>query len=119
MEYRQVDEAPGFHLIEGVYLRLLANGGRITFVRFDIEPGAVVPLHSHPNEQSGVCVEGGGTLTSGGHSIEVKAGMAWVIPGGEEHGFTAGPKGAVIYEAFSPPREDYVERALGQGGSSP
>ncbi len=91
----------------------------MTLVRFDMEPGAFIPPHSHPHEQSGVCVEGGGVLTSGGRSVEVKAGMAWVIPGGEEHSFRAGERGAVIYEAFSPPREDYIEKALGQLGSSP
>ncbi|MCD6480326.1 cupin domain-containing protein [Candidatus Bathyarchaeota archaeon] len=119
MKYRRIDEAPGFHPAEGVYLRLLADGKRMTLVRFDMEPGAVIPPHSHPHEQAGVCVKGGGVLTSGGRTIEVEAGMAWVIPGGEEHSFKAGEGGAIIYEAFSPPREDYLERALGQGGSSP
>ncbi|KYH36200.1 MAG: hypothetical protein AYL28_006970 [Candidatus Bathyarchaeota archaeon B23] len=118
MEWRRIGEAPCFDPAEGVHLRLLASGERTTLVRFDIEPGAAVPLHSHPHEQAGVCVEGGGVLTSGGRSIDVEAGVAWVIPGEEEHGFRAGVEGAVIYEAFSPPREDYV-RAAGQRGSSP
>jgi quercetin dioxygenase-like cupin family protein len=118
MKWRRISEAPGFDPAQGVHLRLLASGERTTLIRFDIEPGAVIPLHRHPHEQTGVCVEGGGALTSGGESIGIEAGMAWVIPGGEEHGFVAGDEGAVIYEAFSPPREDYL-KASGQRGSSP
>ena len=31
----------------------------------------------------------------------------------EEHGFTAGPDGAVIFDVFAPPREEYTREGSG------
>jgi hypothetical protein len=36
---------------------------------------------------------------------------AYVLPGGVEHGGTAGPAGATVLDVFVPVREDYRERA--------
>jgi quercetin dioxygenase-like cupin family protein len=108
----KVEEAPKFEPVDGAEMALIGDGKRMTLTRIYIQPGAVFPDHSHPNEQIGTCMEGEGVLTSGGESLEVAAGMAWVIPAGEEHRFEAtGSKPVVIYEAWSPPREDYRKAA--------
>ena len=40
---------------------LLGDGERMTLVRIYAQPEAVFPDHSHPNEQIGICIEGGGS----------------------------------------------------------
>ena len=76
-----------------------------------IKPGSVFPNHSHPNEREGSCMEGKAVLTSGSMPIDLRPGITWIIPPGEELGLGGGgDTDIVIYEAWSPPREDY--RAL-------
>jgi len=43
---------------------------------------------------------------------------SWRTPGGIEHGFTAGPNGAVVYDVFAPPREEYKKGGSGFGMTS-
>jgi quercetin dioxygenase-like cupin family protein len=112
MKYTRLDEAPGFTPVEGADMALIGDGENLTLVRIHIKPGAVFPDHSHPNEQVGTCIEGEGVLTSGGEPLKVYPGTTWTIPGGEVHRFEAtGDKPVIIYEAWSPPREDYREEA--------
>ena len=49
-------------------------------------------------------------------SIHVKVGDFWRSPGGVEHGFKAGPEGAVILDIFSPPRDEYKKAGAGFSG---
>lgn len=111
MKHLKNEEAPQFEPLEGVDMRIIGDGKNLTLIKMYITPGCVFPDHSHPNEQVGTCMEGEGVLTSGGVPIEVRPGVTWTIPSGEEHSFTAkGSSHVVIYEVWSPPREDY--RAL-------
>ncbi len=104
-------DAPRFEPVKGAEMALIGDGERMTLTRIYIKPGAVFPDHSHPNEQIGTCIEGKGVLISGGKSLNVEAGVTWTIPADEEHRFEAmGDHPVIIYEAWSPPREDY--RAL-------
>jgi len=105
------EDAPKLEPVEGAEMALIGDGERMTLTKIYIRPGAVFPDHSHPNEQIGTCVEGKGVLTSGGKSLNVESGVTWMIPAGEEHRFVAkGDHPVLIYEVWSPPREDY--RAL-------
>ncbi len=50
-------------------------------------------------------------LHAGDDSVEVEAGVSFYIPPNVPHNFDAtGDRPAVLVEAFSPPREDYLER---------
>jgi len=112
MKYCRFEDAPWFEPVEGAEMALIGDGKKMTLTRIYIKPGAVFPDHSHPNEQIGTCIEGEGVLTSGGEDLEVRAGVTWTIPAGEPHRFEAnGEHPVVIYEAWSPPREDYRARA--------
>ncbi len=112
MRSRILEEAPKLAPVEGVDMAILGSGERLTLIRIVVEPGAVVPMHSHPNEQIGTCVEGEGELTSGGAVVKARPGASWAIPGGEPHEFVAkGSRPVVIVEAWSPPREDYLAMA--------
>lgn len=70
-------------------------------------------IHSHPQEQWGVLLEGGGVRIQGGVEHKVSAGDFWQTPGGVAHGFRGGPEGAVILDIFSPPREEYKKTGAG------
>ena len=111
MKSIRVEKAPKFEPVAGAKMNLIGDGVNMTLTRIYIEPGTIFPDHSHPNEQIGTCVEGKGVLTSGGDELEVEPGVAWTIPAGESHMFEARDKPVVIYEAWSPPREDYRKLA--------
>lgn len=101
-------------LAEGMSTRIFSGSdAMISVVR--IEPGRAGERHSHPQEQWGLCVRGSGIRWQDGEEIEVRAGDFWRTPGGVEHGFTAGPDGALIYDVFAPPRDEYKTAGRGFG----
>jgi quercetin dioxygenase-like cupin family protein len=84
MERIARDDAETVEAVDRVHLSQLAAGDRMGVQGFEIEPGAVVPEHSHEHEQVGVVVEAelvlvggngdkgdgserGGSLWAGGH----------------------------------------------------
>lgn len=98
--------------LKGVDMAIIGDGERMTLIRITVQPGAVFPEHSHPNEQIGTCLHGEGELTSGGESLGVEPGVSWTIPANEPHSFVAkGDEPVIIYEVWSPPREDYLSMA--------
>ena len=80
------------------------------------EPNAKGSVHSHPEEQWGLLVEGSGVRIQNGERIAVKKGDFWRTPGDVEHGFEAGPDGALVVDMFAPPRDDYRKPGEGFGG---
>ncbi|MEM7562986.1 MAG: cupin domain-containing protein [Pseudomonadota bacterium] len=99
-------------LTEGVSTRVFPGAqAMISIVR--IEPNATGTIHSHPQEQWGFCFRGSGVRHQGGEDITVRAGDFWCTPGNVEHGFTAGPDGAVVYDLFAPPRDEYRKPGSG------
>ena len=99
-------------LAEGLSARIFpGEQAMISVVR--IEANRAGDTHSHPQEQWGLCISGSGVRTQGGEEIAVSAGDFWRTPGGVEHGFTAGPEGALVYDVFAPPREEYKKAGKG------
>lgn len=78
-----------------------------------IEPNAEGSIHSHPEEQWGILLQGSGTRNQDGADHPVDEGDFWRTPGNVLHGFKAGAHGAKILDVFSPPREAY--RKTGSG----
>lgn len=112
MKSTRIREAPRLKPLKGVEMAILGSGERMTLIRIVIQPDARFPEHSHPNEQIGTCLEGKGELTSGGKDLRVEPGVSWTIPANEPHSFVAkGDQPVVIYEVWSPPREDYLSMA--------
>jgi quercetin dioxygenase-like cupin family protein len=70
-------------------------------------------LHSHPEEQWGLLLEGDAVRIQAGKEVPVGVGDFWRTPGGVPHAVRAGNTGARILDIFSPPREAY--RKSGQG----
>ncbi len=78
-----------------------------------IAPHAKGSIHSHPQEQWSILIEGSATRIHEGEHIEVKKGDFWVAPGGSEHGIIGGPEGAVIIDVFAPSRPEYTKPGAG------
>ena len=63
-----------------------------------IGPNAEGSIHSHPQEQWSILIEGSATRIHEGEHIAVSKGDFWVAPGNTEHGIIGGPEGAVIID---------------------
>jgi quercetin dioxygenase-like cupin family protein len=107
MEIVPESERPSTEAVEGVDLTLLAGGTEANIQQFSIDPGAVVPEHSHSNEQVGYLLDGRLTFTVDGEPLLVEAGDSYRIPGGEPHSAeNNGDTAAVGLDIFSPPRDN-------------
>jgi unsaturated pyranuronate lyase len=103
------DDVRAFELAAGVTGRpLFGKGVMLNMIAF--EPGATVPLHSHPHEQAGLVLSGMQALVIDGEPHELGPMEGYVIPGGVEHSAYCGPDGALVLDVFHPVREDYRER---------
>lgn len=102
-------------LAEGMETRIFPGDNvMISIVR--VEPHRAGAVHSHPEEQWGVLLEGSGVRIQDGVEHPVAAGDFWRTPGGVSHGFRAGAEGAVVLDVFSPPRAEYRKPGSGFGG---
>ena len=121
-----MSDAPFFNFLnpQGGIARELGEGintnifvgdeAMLSVVRLD--PNAKGSIHSHPQEQWGVMIEGSGTRIQEGKEYPVKAGDFWCTPGNVEHGLYAGPEGCKVIDVFAPPREEYKKPGSGFGG---
>lgn len=80
-------------------------------------PGTKGQIHSHPEEQWGICQSGSGVRVQDGARIPVKAGDFWLTPGDVPHGIEAGEDGLVVMDLFAPPRDAYRKAGAGFAGS--
>jgi quercetin dioxygenase-like cupin family protein len=99
-------------LADGINTRIFpGDQAMLSIVR--IAPNAIGAVHSHPQEQWGVLLEGTATRIQDGEEINVQKGDFWRSPSGIEHGVIGGPNGAVILDVFSPPRPEYIRSGSG------
>jgi quercetin dioxygenase-like cupin family protein len=101
-------------LAEGITTRIFpGEQAMLSVVR--IAPNAEGTLHSHPQEQWGVLLEGSATRIQDGVEFHVTAGDFWRTPGDVPHTVRGGPEGAVILDVFAPPRDEYRQAGKGFG----
>ncbi len=93
--------------VDGIQLKTLTYGEKVSMVEFKMEKDKQLPLHDHPHEQIGYLVSGRIELTIGDQVYEVKPGDGWCIPGGVPHGASL-IEDSIAIEVFSPLREDYL-----------
>lgn len=99
-------------LAKGITTRIFpGEQAMLSVVR--LEPNTQGSIHSHPQEQWGVMLEGSATRIQNGEEFEVTAGDFWCTPGDALHGIRTGDEGAVILDVFAPPRDEY--RKVGKG----
>jgi quercetin dioxygenase-like cupin family protein len=91
--------------VDGVHLAQLAAGSAMSVQHFRIDPGAVVPEHSHPHEQTGYITAGELTFLVDGEELVVSPGDSYAIPADEPHGAeNRGDTAVEGVDVFSPPR---------------
>jgi quercetin dioxygenase-like cupin family protein len=107
-----MDSLTEFALAPGVNARaLFGDAAMLNLV--ELEPGAIVPRHSHPHEQMGIVLSGEIVMEFDGEERACHAMDAMHIPSGVAHGAHAGPEGAVVLDVFVPIREDFRAKAGG------
>ena len=93
--------------------RQFITGQQAMLARIDLKKGAIVPLHSHPNEQIAWIFTGALRFLLGAPGAEreyiVRAGEVLVIPGGVPHSAEA-LEDTIDYDLFAPPREDWIRK---------
>ncbi len=93
--------------LPGIRRKTLSHGDATLMTEFRLAAAAVLPVHDHPQEQTGYLVSGALRLTIGGETRDLLPGASWFIPGGTPHGAIA-LEDSVAVEVFSPVREDYL-----------
>ena len=87
--------------------RKMIHGRNVTVARIRLRKGAVVPLHSHPNEQISMVESGALRFVIGGEERIARAGDTLVIPPEAPHMVEA-LEDSLAVDLFSPPREDWI-----------
>lgn len=89
-------------------------GAELSAAIFRLEPGAVVPRHSHVNEEFGQILSGSLRLEAGTETQHLRTGDGFLIPGDVPHSAVAGPEGCLLLECYSPPRNPFVPQDTGE-----
>jgi quercetin dioxygenase-like cupin family protein len=94
-------------VVPGIQRKTLLYGEKTLMTEFILEKGAILPRHSHPEEQTGYLVSGHMILSIGDDVQEVRPGDSWVILGNVEHHAKI-LETSVAIEVFSPRRDDFL-----------
>ncbi len=99
----------GYHtVLDGVERKTLVYANDTLLTEFRLSKDRTLPLHKHPEEQTGYLVSGHLILIIEGERYQLLPGDSWAIPGNVEHGAET-LEDSVALEVFSPPREDYKD----------
>ncbi len=98
------EKLPLQDLGNGVLMKNLGQGSKMSVLHWNMADGSVVPLHQHPHEQFGYVIQGGFKMLIGEETAILKAGDCYFIPSDIPHTFTAIGETEAI-DVFSPPRE--------------
>lgn len=110
--FRSGESGAHRRLAEGLNARILAGEHSMLSI-VTIDPHSAGELHSHPEEQWGLCLEGECIRIQAGEQYHATAGDFWHTPGGTEHAIETGEAGALVLDVFAPPRPEY--RSEGEG----
>lgn len=87
--------------------RKMIHGQNVTVARIRLRKGAVVPMHSHANEQISMLESGALRFSIAGEERILGAGDALVIPPDVPHMVEA-LEDSLAVDLFSPRREDWI-----------
>jgi quercetin dioxygenase-like cupin family protein len=102
----ELDAAELLRVWDGVVARTV-EGERLSLAVVELDPGSVVPEHSHENEQLGLVLRGSLVFSVGEEKRALGPGGTWRIPASTPHAVETGPEGAVVIDVFSPIRDDW------------
>lgn len=100
------DSVTPVEMFPGVARRTITDGERLMLIEGTMDEGAVVPMHTHPHEQTGYLVSGRFLFNLGDEKRELGPGDCWLVPSNVPHKVTALAP-SVFVDVFSPPREEY------------
>lgn len=95
---------------EGIHRRTMGITDEAMLCEFYLQRGAVVPPHSHMNDQVGYIVYGKVEATIGTETQVLNGGDSYAIPGGIIHSAKI-LQDTLAIDVFSPPRNDYRTEA--------
>jgi unsaturated pyranuronate lyase len=90
--------------------RQLMVGTDMMIARLILRKGAVVPLHSHHNEQVTYVLEGCLRFQIDGKQIDVRGGEVLLIPPHMPHEALA-IEDTIDIDIFNPPRQDWIDKS--------
>ena len=105
------DEMEREHVVEGIDRRII-NGDQMMLTHVYLKKGAVVPLHSHHNEQFTYVLEGVLRFWIGDETAEpfdIGPGEVLHIPSHVPHKAEA-LEDTLDVDVFSPPRQDWLDK---------
>lgn len=105
------DEMEREAVADGIERRII-SGERMMLTHVYLRKGAVVPQHSHDNEQLTYILEGALRFRVGGEGsevIDVRAGEVLHIPPNVPHSAEA-LEDTLDVDIFSPPRQDWLDK---------
>jgi quercetin dioxygenase-like cupin family protein len=91
----------------GISAQSMAYGDSLHILKFHISKGALMPTHSHSQEQAGYLLQGKIIMTLDGVDHEIESGDSWAIKANVPHSVKVIEDGCII-EAFSSIRHDYI-----------
>ena len=87
--------------------RKMIHTATVTLARIRLSKGALVPEHSHPNEQITTLESGALRFVISGEDRVVRGGETVVIPANAPH-LVEALEDSLAVDLFSPPREDWI-----------
>jgi quercetin dioxygenase-like cupin family protein len=89
--------------------RQMVSGNQSTVARIFLARGAIVPRHSHVNEQVSLILSGALKFVFDDRTLVVRAGEILLIPSGVPHAAEA-LEDTVDMDFFTPRREDWIRK---------
>ena len=89
--------------------RQMVVGTNLMVARVLLKKGAIVPMHSHHNEQVTYVLEGVLRFSIDNQEITVSAGEVLCIPSDMPHAAVA-LEDTVDLDIFNPPRQDWIDK---------
>lgn len=105
MSFVTINQLTKKEIINGYTARTI-HTGTITLVYWNVEEGAVMPLHQHIHEQIAHVLKGCFQLTVGEETRILEPGTVAVIPPNLPHGGKA-LTACELLDVFHPERDDY------------
>lgn len=91
----------------GVEFVVLSHGTESMLTKMQYKPTDNVPMHKHPNEQSGYVISGKYRIKFGENNQIITIGDSYTIPRDTLHSIEIIEAGEIL-DCFSPPRQDYL-----------
>jgi len=110
MEVLKAGEGKKLDVFKEIKSEIIFSGNKLIFLLVDMKPGQIILEHRHRHEQMGICLKGKAEFISGENRVVVEAGMFYWMKPNESHKVKVIEESTFL-DVFSPPREDYLEKA--------